>query len=157
MIRIHIDRRALAGLDEDVRAFDRALVAEIRKEGRVLAGLGRDQIRGRIRRRGTAVRGVRRSAPGEPPLSFTDTLARRIGTGRGRRRRDLDFYVLSWSPHSHLLEHGTADRRQSSTGRSVGQVAPRPFMAPMRAFLDAAWPSRVETATERALARMLAR
>lgn len=42
----------------------------------------------------------------------------------------VQMYVGATAPHAHLIEFGTAPRRQKSTGRYTGQVSPQPFMRP---------------------------
>lgn len=73
--------------------------------------------------------------------SFVSTVKIMRSHSRGSRRPGRDEIRLflgpnynpgeaSFAPHAHLTEFGTGPRFQKTTGRYVGQVAPRPYMRP---------------------------
>lgn len=53
------------------------------------------------------------------------------GQDRAEGKASITVYAGATAlPHAHLMEFGTKNRVQKSTGRSTGSVKPRPFMRP---------------------------
>jgi HK97 gp10 family phage protein len=109
---------------------------------KALARLGNDKTTINVLRRSLYfhARIIRDAARRMAPVA-TGLLRRRIGISRRAVRRGLvRVQVKSRAPHSHLVEQGTAPRRQKN-GRFTGQVTARPFMRP-------AWLSTKDTALD---------
>jgi HK97 gp10 family phage protein len=65
--------------------------------------------------------------------SKTEARAALIGAARGVAQAGAFSEVIvgpDRRPQAHLLEFGTGPRVQTTTGRSTGQIAPRPYLRP---------------------------
>lgn len=60
---------------------------------------------------------------------------------KGHKRQVAEVFVGSTAPHAHLMEFGTVERTQKSTGRRTGMMKKKPF-------LRQAWDAKKERALE---------
>jgi hypothetical protein len=144
-------------IGSEARVYVKGSITSPAKSGRDYGRLsGRRALRrlggrnGVIQRRLVKVKAYTASAPGEAPASFTGALARSIGVVvKDKGYRLHVFAAAKLAPHRHLLELGTDERVQKSTGRRVGRVQPRPFIAPAQDLFGEILAQRLELRTAR--------
>jgi phage gpG-like protein len=109
--------------DTFMKAVGNVTRSRLREAGRAVVRYVKSKMKGRSQRtaKGVKVR-TSSSAPGQPPHKFTGNLFKSLGV-RLRKKR-IAAKVGAFSPHSHLLEFGTANRGKT------GAMAARPFLRP---------------------------
>lgn len=74
-----------------------------------------------------------------------------IGSGTGDKDLRITVHVSHFT--AHWFEHGTAERRQKSTGRYVGRIEPQPFFWTSWRFRERAIKAAMSRAMKKGLKR----
>lgn len=90
-------------------------------------------VKRRVAMKSKTVKSWTASAPNEPPAVFTGNLLRGLRLTFPKREKGYGARIFSskrFANHRHWLEMGTGLRRQKTTGRKLGKIAPRPLWTP---------------------------